>query len=406
MHVPCPAPFIPFCHLAWRKWRKSLRWTASPSTLETRCLPRTCPWPAPMGLVVLDVWMLSFSESAKYGLMGRWPANHQVRAHFPSFLMKGYESHRESLDIKFDMSTVETDKSVYTIKPFTVGYVDGQNKAIIMLGILGLLIDMDPWKLFQTFTAVHILTPLKYEEDQTSLDWYSNGFPKSATEGISEEALAEDEGMAKAIASFRYIKCNFTRACQAWGVSYMRLFARAFVTLWDSLFLFCFFSRSLEPRPGQPHCREDEAVCLGHDAAFQGVSEDQAIFPTGSQECPSWCALWVHSWLQQDCWKPSGALSLTYLKEQLSSVFLNHHVMSSKPQLTKGWRVTDAMRKLIYNLLRCPLWSVGSFEDLLQWIKAWTCRLQVLSQCCFHQHFFVVQILARRMSYWGTPVKF
>ena len=118
--------------------------------------------------LILDLWMLSFAESAKYGLMGRWPANHQVRAHFPSFLNRGYEAHRESLEIKFDMTTVEADRSVYTIKPFTVGYVDGQTKAIIMLGILALLIDLDPWNLFQFF-KFHILTPSKSKNIKESL---------------------------------------------------------------------------------------------------------------------------------------------------------------------------------------------------------------------------------------------
>ena len=104
--------------------------------------------------LMLDLWMLSFSENAKYGMMGRWPANHQVRAHFPSFLSRGYEAHRECLEIKFDMTTVEADKSVYVIKPFTVGYVDGQNKAIIMLSILSLLIELDPWNMFQFLHSI------------------------------------------------------------------------------------------------------------------------------------------------------------------------------------------------------------------------------------------------------------
>lgn len=92
----------------------------------------------------VDLWNLSFAENAKYGLVGRWPANHAYKAHFGSLLDSGFESHRESLEIKFDFTTVETDKTIYTIKPYSIGYVDGQNKAIIMISIMALLADLDP----------------------------------------------------------------------------------------------------------------------------------------------------------------------------------------------------------------------------------------------------------------------
>lgn len=46
------------------------------------------------------------------------------------------------------MSTVEPEKGLYEIKPFSVGYIDGQNKAIIMLSVIAMIAELDPWKLF------------------------------------------------------------------------------------------------------------------------------------------------------------------------------------------------------------------------------------------------------------------
>ena len=94
--------------------------------------------------LTLNLGALSFAENAKFGELGRWPATHQFRAHFPSFLETGYEEHREPLEIKFEMSTVEPEKGLYEIKPFSVGYIDGQNKAIIMLSVIALIADLDP----------------------------------------------------------------------------------------------------------------------------------------------------------------------------------------------------------------------------------------------------------------------
>lgn len=96
--------------------------------------------------IFLELHTLSFAENAKYGEFGRWPATHLFKQHFPSFLENGFEAHREPLDIKFDLSTVEADKGLYQIKSFSVGYIDGQNKAIIMLAIVALLHQMVSWQ--------------------------------------------------------------------------------------------------------------------------------------------------------------------------------------------------------------------------------------------------------------------
>ena len=55
----------------------------------------------------------------RYGANGKWPSNSAVRSHFGSILV-GYESHRESLEIKFHKANPDQ-----TLKNFSVGYVDG-----------------------------------------------------------------------------------------------------------------------------------------------------------------------------------------------------------------------------------------------------------------------------------------
>ncbi|CAK9096217.1 Uncharacterized protein SCF082_LOCUS45183, partial [Durusdinium trenchii] len=100
----------------------------------------------------LDIWDLSFREDAKYGEVGRWPATHAYKAHFGSFLEHGFQSHRECLDIKFSNTAVETTNPVFAIDRFSE---------------------------------------------------------------ISEELLVEDDQMAKTLASFRYVKCNYQRHAKA-----------------------------------------------------------------------------------------------------------------------------------------------------------------------------------------------
>ena len=83
---------------------------------------------------LMQPWQLSFSENAQDGATGRFPANHQYLAHLPSFLDGGFESHREAIDVKFTLDA--SDQTVYKIHPYSVGYVDGQNKALILHSIL------------------------------------------------------------------------------------------------------------------------------------------------------------------------------------------------------------------------------------------------------------------------------
>ena len=85
----------------------------------------------------LDPWSFDFSESAKYGAVGRFPTNHQYSMHFQSFLDRGLEGHREAIDVKFTTSL--EDNQPYQVNHFSVGFVDGQCKALILQSILGML---------------------------------------------------------------------------------------------------------------------------------------------------------------------------------------------------------------------------------------------------------------------------
>ena len=109
----------------------------------------------------VNLGALSFAETAKYGETGRWPSTHQFRLHFPSFLDRGFESHREVLEVKFE-TPVDPDQNMYAIQAFTIGYVDGQNKAIIMLSILVLLIDLVPFlNILSGLLSFHNVMPKK-----------------------------------------------------------------------------------------------------------------------------------------------------------------------------------------------------------------------------------------------------
>ena len=92
----------------------------------------------------LSPWHFDFSEKAKYGDKGRFPTNLQYKAHFQSFLRSGYESSREAVDVRFA-------EAASTIQPFTVQFVDGQNKLLIILSIFALIELCDPLLVFYLF---------------------------------------------------------------------------------------------------------------------------------------------------------------------------------------------------------------------------------------------------------------
>lgn len=164
----------------------------------------------------LDLWKLSFYENAKYGETGRFPATHAFKAHFGSFLDKGFESHRECLEVKFCLNTEECEASMYTVGDFSVGYVDGQNKAMIMLSIMALLSDLDPWNTISMKTVnmermtiqssqVMVLNKVSRELILIVVQW------SVSTKGVNEDDIMEEEALSKAIASFRFVKCNYGR---------------------------------------------------------------------------------------------------------------------------------------------------------------------------------------------------
>ena len=86
--------------------------------------------------VYLHPWHLSLAESAK---AGRYPSMHQTRAHFPSILFKTFQSAREAIEIKFDAAAGES------IDFFTIRYIDGHNKGLMVQGILALVIHLVSW---------------------------------------------------------------------------------------------------------------------------------------------------------------------------------------------------------------------------------------------------------------------
>ena len=88
--------------------------------------------------VYVDPWAFDFSEHSKFGECGRFPSNHQFLAHYGSFLQRGLETHREAFDIKFPAKK-DDPQAMFKVLPFSVGFVDGQGKALIVQALLALL---------------------------------------------------------------------------------------------------------------------------------------------------------------------------------------------------------------------------------------------------------------------------
>ena len=80
-------------------------------------------------------WMLDCSETGKFDGLGRYPSTLQFRAHFPSIVNSNYQSEKEALEVKFTKVNSQTS----TVEPFSIGYVDGQNKGLIVQSIFALL---------------------------------------------------------------------------------------------------------------------------------------------------------------------------------------------------------------------------------------------------------------------------
>lgn len=111
----------------------------------------------------LDPWAFDFSESAKFGATGRFPTNVQVKSHFGSFLQKGLESHREAMDVKF--MKAQESSGVFLIDPFSVGFVDGQCKALIIQSILAMVSILD-FQLHLSFETKFIELSLSFRPSQ------------------------------------------------------------------------------------------------------------------------------------------------------------------------------------------------------------------------------------------------
>lgn len=85
--------------------------------------------------VYIHPWHLDMSEDAKFGLQGKYPSTVAIRSHFSSIIHKGYESERESLEVKFPSDMVNGQP----LGIFSVQYIDGHAKAIMILSVFALL---------------------------------------------------------------------------------------------------------------------------------------------------------------------------------------------------------------------------------------------------------------------------
>ena len=88
----------------------------------------------------LDPWQFNFDPTSKYGKSGRFPSNHQYKMHLPSFLTHGFESQREAIDVKFQIC--QQDSGLYKMPSWSVNFVDGQNKLLILQSVLAICMEL------------------------------------------------------------------------------------------------------------------------------------------------------------------------------------------------------------------------------------------------------------------------
>lgn len=321
----------------------------------------------------LDLWKLSFYENAKYGETGRFPATHSLKAHFGSFLENGFESHRECLEVKFRLSKEETEQSIYKVNDFSVGYVDGQNKAIIMLSIMALLIDLDPWNTISMRTIINMKTMINIIKP-----WFWTKFLVNLLSLLCN-VLCQSRG-SKKMRWWRMKLCQKLLPLSGmWSATMadmkrlkgfsMRHLARALalhiITSRSNRLLYqyvsitdpCWFfpPASCSPRPCKPHCWEDQAISLGYAAGVQGVDSDQTVqhsYKEGGPPRTLFASVADYYKTVNNHRAPCLTLFslVSILKWYIYGIF---HGPKSKAQ-SKAWRVGDSTRKLIYNLLRSP----------------------------------------------------
>lgn len=163
--------------------------------IEMQTVIRCAPATTKKGFF-LAPWHFDFSEHAKFGEVGRYPSNYQFKSHLPSFLDNGLETHRESIEVKFPGRPCD-DADTCKILPFSVGFVDGQNKVLIVQTILALAFSLAACRVFscsnKDLSIVHLIT-----------------VSASDTKAVPEE-LEEDEHACKVLACMRFLRCNFKK---------------------------------------------------------------------------------------------------------------------------------------------------------------------------------------------------
>jgi len=99
----------------------------------------------------LHPYHFSVSETAKYGVVGRWPSNVQVRTHFSSIIMRGYEAEKEAIEVKYPKEFLGKEMQI-----FTTEFIDGHAKSVMVQGVFALLDYLDP-------RLKKIMYPLQFE---------------------------------------------------------------------------------------------------------------------------------------------------------------------------------------------------------------------------------------------------
>ncbi|CAK9110935.1 unnamed protein product [Durusdinium trenchii] len=99
------------------------------------------------------------TNSAKYGVNGKWPSTVAVRTHFPSLVHRNYESEKEALELKF-----KPESHGQKLELFSAGYIDGHCKGVMVQGVFALLdyLGVGPADISHDEEMLNLVASLKY----------------------------------------------------------------------------------------------------------------------------------------------------------------------------------------------------------------------------------------------------
>ena len=187
--------------------------------------------------------------------------------------------------------------------------------------------------------------------------------------GVKEDEMMEDEALSKAVASFRYVKCNYGRHETAEGFLYETLsqglgIAHHYIKIQQTIVSICINHRPLlvlSPLPvvlpglANRTAEKTKPSALDMLLVFKEsirIKQSSTATKKGALRDLLFASVADYNKTVNNHRAPCLTLFslVSILKWYIYGIF---HGPKSKAQ-SKAWRVGDSTRKLIYNLLRSP----------------------------------------------------